>query len=402
MVTGHSPVLGIIAGIDTIGVIGDVADAVIVDQYSHERTLTGGAADGLGGGRLQITGRHMGEVQLHIDRVVTSISNRHLTALGVVVVARNVMIMVMAGEESNVHFFCHCIDGSTPLQRVTVVITAVQQGLVGDDQQGLGLIQLACHGLERGNRFSNRSVAAKACIVTIFGGHIRHAQGIDVVIAIVNGVGKAIIAETVNKAAALIDAGSLTVMVGPDIVDRHRGITQRIADIARKHTGLIRIAIPCFIDGESITAAGHAGEGHTGILHGAHNGINGRLLRFLIRSGIFRMQIRKDDSSIDDTGGIDGILNRNTQNRFGNLGLRCLGFRFLRFGGIGLCRLRFRDLRFRLLGIVGRCRLQLSNDVRNLVELHCHCVEGHQAHQHHEAQNETENSLHFLHNFFPP
>ena len=330
--TADSLVNGIAAGVDTLGIIGGEADAVGIDADSHSGTLTGGAAGGAGGGGGQITGAQMGEIQHLADgcQIVVVLpagtglvgivpvgtvgelsgSHSHGGTLGIVVIAAGVILVIVAVEECNVHFLSHLVDGIAPVGCPAVVVAVVEQRLMGNDQQRPVLVQGSGIRLEVFDGLRNRSgetlgsavIAAggviETGIVAVIGTQVAHAQGVDVVVAVVLGAVDAVAACAVNQTAFFIDAGTVTVMVGPDIVDRHGAVAQSGTDVAGNLGRIAGVLGGICVDGESIAAACDAGDGKTGILECGHDSLDGA---FLVVAGT-GVQITENDRSVNGIG----------------------------------------------------------------------------------------------------
>ena len=211
----------------------------------------------------------------------------------------------MAVEEGHVHGGGHFVDGITPVRSPAVIVTVVEQGLVGNDQQRAVLLQVCrsclevCDGLgNRGSKALGSTVIALFRVVetgriAVIGTQVAHAQRIDVVIAVVIRAVNAVVTGTVDQAALLVNTGTVAVMVGPDIVDRH--IAQNIPDVARQLGGITGILGGIRVDGKCIAAAGNTADGQTCFLKSIHNTLDSAL--FVVAGT--GMQITENDSGID-------------------------------------------------------------------------------------------------------
>ena len=254
MVTLHGLVHGKAARVDTILVIGNIADGILENLNSQSGAQAGvclGAA--AGSLRIHVTCVNMGEVQNNILRFQVGAvagtgqdlggGHGHSFALGIVVgLLIVVILMVMSKEICHVHVCRHFIDGSNPLISITIVATVIKQGLVTHDEQGLGLVQAGSGGLEGRNMICDLTCAVETGFVAVPAGQVGHAHQVHIVIA------------GVYQTAFLADIGSSPVMIGPDVVHRHvehivhpvgdgAGIAGHIALVGRVHvTGAINRA----------------------------------------------------------------------------------------------------------------------------------------------------------------
>ena len=238
---------------------------------------------------------------------------RHGGTLGVVVVAAGVVLVVVAVEEGDVHLGRDFVDGIEPILSPAVVVTVVEQGLMGDDEQGAILVHGGDLSLEVLDGLGNGgSVAVLGTVVgaggvvetggiAVVSAGIGHAQGEYVVVAVVGGAVDAVIAGTIDQAAGLVQgdllAGvvvSAAVVVGPGVVDGD-AVAQHITDIAGDGVGISRIG--AFVAGECVTAAGDGREGQTGILKRGHDILHGALLVVAVAG----VQVREDDRRIHDS-----------------------------------------------------------------------------------------------------
>ena len=301
--TGHSLVHGIIAGVDAACIVGGEVDAVVIQGNGHSSALTGGGGSGAGGGRCQITGAQVGEVQGLLNTAVVSAGighglHGHFGALGSVVVAAYVIAVVMTEEVCNVHIGCNFVDGVEPLLCMAVVIAALEQGHVGRNEQRLGVIQTLGCGLESCDGRSDLVVGVESSIVAVVGGQIRHAQGVDVVIAVVCVAIDAVSTCAVDQAAVVGQCDLIgtvvhrsAVVIGPDVVDGHIA-AQHATDIAGNGIG---IAGRCsLVAGERIARTGDGADGQ--ILDSLHNAFNSGLL-VVSSAGV---QVTENDCRIDD------------------------------------------------------------------------------------------------------
>ena len=222
MLTHYGLIQSIVAGVDTVCIISSIVDGILIDSDAYHNALTGSAGGGAGAGGGQIAAAHMGEVQGHLFRrqihggqiplahIVIPVplvgsGNGHLAALGVVIVACLIVLMVVAVEESNIHGLCHFVDGVAPILCPGIVITVVVKGLVRNDKQGAVLLQLGSICLEVCDGFGNSGGKAvghtvvgalgivEACLIAVIAAQVAHAQRIDIVIAVVVGNGGAIV-----------------------------------------------------------------------------------------------------------------------------------------------------------------------------------------------------------------
>ena len=332
MVTLDGLVHGIAAGVQAVLVIGLQHQAILINDDRNGSAQTGGAGGGAGGGGLQVAGAHMGEVQSLILShqiavvlptgtslivIVPAVSgcHGHNGTLAIIIVRCLVILMVVTVEEDNVHLRGNLVNGIKPGFCPGVVITVVVQRLMGGDQQGLGLVQLGCVGLEVGNSLFNSGGKAigntvigaggivKASLITVVAAQVTHAQGVDIVIVVVRSAVNAVITGAVGQMALLVQEHlvrgivvNITVMVRPDKVYIHRGITQAAAalDIANEGIGIAIILGAVRIDRECVATAGDRGIRHAGILKGRHD----RLKLILLVVTAVGMQIAEHDRRI--------------------------------------------------------------------------------------------------------
>ena len=290
MVAGDSHIQGVVAGIDTGTGVGGVLDGVLINQDSHDHIPAGaGRGVGTGGSGLHVAAADVGEVQGHGLGVAAAVrADGHGAALCVVVVGGLVILVVVAEEECHVHLSRNGVDGRTPLVSVAVVVTVVQQGLVGDNQQRTVLVELRSVGAEildgllHGcGKAVGCAVAGETGAVAVIGGHVAHAQHVDIVVAVVVGAVDAVITGAVNQMAGLVQQGaavfqnSVAVMVGPDVVDGHLGIAQGAADVSvdgGSIAGVFAVAgVAVVVNGKCIAAAVDRGNGQAGLLDGTEN-----------------------------------------------------------------------------------------------------------------------------------
>ena len=318
VVTGHGGIQGVIAGVNAGAGVGGVLDGVVIDDDGHDHVPAGaGGGVGAGGGGLHVAAADVGEVQLHALGVAAAVgADGHGAALGVVVVAGLVILVVVTEEEGHVHLLGNGVDGGAPLVGIAVVVAVVQQGLVGDDQQGAVLQQLGGIGLEIGDGLIHGggeailgAVAGEACAVAVVGGDVGHAQQVDVVVAVVGGAVNAVVTGTVDQVAGLVQQSAavflngVAVMVGPDVVDGHIGIAHGVADVAADGGGVAGVlavgAVRVAVDGKCVAAADDVGHGQARVPDGTENALNGALLVVALAG----VQIGEDDRSIDGSLG---------------------------------------------------------------------------------------------------
>ena len=359
VITGNGNIQGIVAGVNAAAVIGGITDGIRIDQHGNRSADTGGGAVGSGGLGFQITRTDVGKIQNHRLGIAAAVrADGHGAALGVIIVACLVISMVVAEEECHVHIQCNSIDGRCPLVSMAVVVTVVQQGLMGSDQQRTVLVHFGSICLEIGNGGFHRrgkaigcTVAQEACTVTVVGGSICHAQHIDVVVAVICSAQDAVGACAVCHVAGLIDGGGaifldrIAVMVGPDKVDINGGIVQTAgaADGIGQGGSVAGVLVETgvagiVVDGKCVAAAGDGSVGDTRLLQSAHQ----RVQHIRLVVAFIAVQIAEQNSRIHDSaGGCLGIhghhredQNKRQQSRKESLqiGSHCISSFFIFWG----------------------------------------------------------------------
>ena len=230
---------------------------------------------------------------------------------------------------------------------MAIVIAAVQQRLMGHDQQRTVLVHGCGNRLKVLNGFLDLSIAIESNIAGI-GGGIHHAQGIDIVIAVVSGTHNAVIAGTIDHAAGLVQSlvagfviDSSAIMVRPDVVHFYIHIfTQSVLDVTGDGIGIAAI-INALIHRECVAAAGNGGNGQTGCLQLSHHlGDLGLLVALVTGRAvtiIHGMQVSENDRCIHGILGpfaqVKGtcleFLRNGFLSGFGHSGLSGLGNGFL-------------------------------------------------------------------------
>ena len=292
--TGHVLIESEIAGVCAVGVVGGVLDAVLVDGHGNGSALTGVAVAVCRG---QVACADVGEVQGLLAAGAGLGLDGHGRTLGEVVVASLVMAVVMAEEVGNVHIGCDLVDGLEPLQSVAVVAAALEQGHVGHNEQGLGVIQTlgCCHEISNG--LGDLCVRVEAAVVTVVGAQVSHAQGVDIVVVVIGIAVDAVLACAVGQMAGLVQCDliggvvvSAAVVIGPNVADRD--LTQNILDITGKGIGIA--GGDALVAGEQVAAADDGADRQIVILDGGQNALQGALL-FVAGAGV---QISEDDCSV--------------------------------------------------------------------------------------------------------
>ena len=315
MVTGHGDVQSITAGVDAGVGVGRVLDGILIEHHGHDGVAAGaGGGVGAGGGGLSVAGADVCKVQHHVLGVAAAVgADGHGAALGVVVIAGLVILVIVAEEVGNIHALCHFVDGGCPQIGMAVVVAVVQQGLVGHDQQGLALVQSGNVVLKPSDILLDHGGAVQAGVIAVIGAGVGHTQQIDVVVAVVVSAVDAVIACAVDQMAGLVQQrnavllNGVAVMVGPDIVDGDGGIAQGIMDVAGDGAGIAGILAAVLIDREGIAAAGDGGDGQTGVFQGTKEAVDVALLVIALAG----VQVGENDGGIDGRIGCGQHIHRD-------------------------------------------------------------------------------------------
>ena len=309
MVTGHGGVDSIAAGVYTVLIIGDYLDGVGHNLGHNHGAFTGSAAVGTGAGGLHVTGTHMGEIQGHIDRTAAAAgADGHGGTLCVIVIFCLVILVIVTEQEDDVHVLTGRIDDLSPLVGISVVIAAVQQRLMAGNEHGLAVIQSCNIGGELCQGCGQFTAGSKnAGVIAVIGGGIGHADGINIIVAVIGGAVNTIGTGTVNQ-TGVVRNGGVPVMVRPGIEHIHIGIAQTGANVLGD--GIQTAKVIGAVAGEHVTNTGNRAEIQTGFCDRTHNvlGLRGLAVRF---GG---MQITEENRSIYGFGCRKGIHGDQGEN----------------------------------------------------------------------------------------
>ena len=257
------------AGVNAVCVHGDILDAVGIDVHQQGDFHTaGGGTVGTGGLGFHVTGTGMDEVQRDLTGGAV-VFHIHGIANTVEVVGQLVISVVVAVEQGDIHVLSGGIDDLAPLVGMAVVTAVVQQRHVGHHEQGLGVIQ-GGHGIGEVGQLGRSEGGGDA--VTGVGGHIGHADEVDVVVAVIGIAVNAVGTGAVHQTGDVCNT-AVTVMVGPDIVYMYSFVIQAGANGGGNTAQ--RADVLGLVAGEDVAnaedsadfAGGNIGNAAEGVLH---------------------------------------------------------------------------------------------------------------------------------------